>query len=290
MATYGKAEYVQVFERAGQIEISKFDKQARQDYVLSIPAPEYYNRHLPGNGVPSNLPEEQREFLRRGLTPAEQRIIRDPDYQQALDSLVKAPQAALSAHRAAILERACQSQLEPYDYNLSVQHQAFNDALRQRPDVNQSIKEIDWMKDISQAQFRSQASKELSFNPEMRTSSTPDRDKKERRDANVTSSITNAVQERFKNVERIASAIVGDSAKTSPAQVDGGIYRGQVIAETQDLFLQRLSSRSVVTHLKGLFQGGQPPRVGANICVSYSNGQPTVRPVKERSKFQEMGR
>jgi hypothetical protein len=235
---------------------------------------------------------------------------------------MKAPQAALSTHRTAILDRANHSHLEPYDYKLSLQHQAFNDALRQRADVNQSIEEIDWMKDISQAQFRSQASKELSFNPEMRTSAIPDRVKKEHGDANGTPSVADgrsdqrfgedmvaaashvsrnpagslkqshaeAVQERFKNVERVASAIVGDSAKTSPAQVDSGIYRGAVIAETQDLFLQRLSSQSVVTHLKGLFQGGQSPPVGANICVSYSNGQPTVRPVKERSKFQEMGR
>lgn len=64
---------MQVFTRGNQIEISKFDKEARRDYVLTIPEKEY---HLyASQGVPiekafPHLPEEQRDFLRSHLTPA----------------------------------------------------------------------------------------------------------------------------------------------------------------------------------------------------------------------------
>jgi hypothetical protein len=43
MVSYGRAEYQQVFDREGQIEISKFDKEARQDYNLILPKREYNN-------------------------------------------------------------------------------------------------------------------------------------------------------------------------------------------------------------------------------------------------------
>jgi hypothetical protein len=174
---HGKAEYMHVFNRGNQIEISKFDKEARQDYVLIIPEKEYHM--YASQGVPiekafPHLPEEQRDFLRNHLTPGEQRIIRDPAYQETLNNLMKAPAAAFDAERAAIVERANSSQLEPYDYKLSLRHQAFNAALRERPDLNRSMEEIEWIREISQAQYRSQLSRDPSFNPEVRLSPAPD--------------------------------------------------------------------------------------------------------------------
>lgn len=50
---HGRAEYVHVFARGNQIEISKFDEEARQDYVLIIPEKEY---HLyASQGVPIEI-------------------------------------------------------------------------------------------------------------------------------------------------------------------------------------------------------------------------------------------
>ena len=147
-ANSGKAERARVFSGEGQIEIAKFDKEARQDYVLVVPDREYrkYAEGLPIEKAFSDLSDEQHEYLRSHLTPGEQRIVRDPAYGQTVQSLINAPAPALARERTAILERANFSQLEPYDYHLSFRHQTFNAALKQRPDANQIVKEIDWVR------------------------------------------------------------------------------------------------------------------------------------------------
>ncbi len=117
--------------------------------------------------------EEEKAFLRHHLTPGEQRIVQDPDYDKALDALLKSPRNAFQEERAAILQVAQESQLEPYDYHLSLRHQVFNAALRQRQDLDSSIKEIDWLREISEAQYRHQLSQDPSFNPEVRLGSKP---------------------------------------------------------------------------------------------------------------------
>jgi hypothetical protein len=297
MVSYGRAEYPRVFDRGGQVEIAKFDKEARQDYNLILPKWEYNNYTNQGKLI-SNLSQEQGEFLRSSLTPAEQRIVQDPTYQRAVDNLMKAPPTAFDAERAAILNEANSSQLEPYDYNLSLRHQAFNAALHQRPDVNHSIKEIDWIKDVSQAQYRSQISRAPFFNPETRLSPTAawvkdqvrdterrsfvapesetvnvrnesaSTDRRGTSDTNHSRAATRSAKpiraeappEVSKSSDRIASAILGDSTKASAAQIESGIYRGPIIAATQEVLLQRLSPGSVVVHLKDLFEEGKLPR------------------------------
>jgi hypothetical protein len=148
--------------------------------------------------------------------------------------------------------------------------------------VNHSIKEIDWIKDVSQAQYRSQINRDPFFNPETRLSPTPPWVKDQVRDSerrsfvapesatvNVHNEYTStdrrntsdpnhsrtatrsakpiraeASPEVSKSSERIAPAILGDFTKTSAAQIESGIYKGRIIAATQDLLLQReLSAR-----------------------------------------------
>jgi antirestriction protein ArdC len=94
--------------------------------------------------------------------------------------------------------------------------------------------------------------------------------------------------EAFKEAESIASRHLGQTAKTYPAQIESGIYRGTIIGETPDLFVQRLSQKSAIVHPKELFE--QPPGVGANVSVNYSKTKPLVREIKERGKAQELSR
>lgn len=94
--------------------------------------------------------------------------------------------------------------------------------------------------------------------------------------------------ESFREAESITSKHLGQSAKTFSAQIDSGIYRGTVIGETPDLFIQRLSPKSAIAHPKGLFE--QPPGVGANVSVNYSKSKPLVREIRERGKEQELSR
>jgi antirestriction protein ArdC len=94
--------------------------------------------------------------------------------------------------------------------------------------------------------------------------------------------------ESLREAESITSRHLGQSAKTYPAQIDSGIYRGTIIGETPDLFIQRLSPKSAIAHPKELFE--QPPGVGANVSVNYSKSKPLVREIRERGKAQELSR
>lgn len=88
--------------------------------------------------------------------------------------------------------------------------------------------------------------------------------------------------------ESVASRVLGQAAKTYPAQIDSGVYKGTVIGETPDLFIQRLSPKSAVAHPKELFQ--QLPNVGRNVSVNYSKSKPLVREIRERGKARELSR
>ncbi len=88
--------------------------------------------------------------------------------------------------------------------------------------------------------------------------------------------------EQFQEAMSLTAQLVGDSAKTKPAQLIAGVHRGKIIGETSDLVLQHESSRSVVVHSKDLFDA--VPKVGANVVVNYTNGTPSIREVKERGR------
>jgi hypothetical protein len=86
----------------------------------------------------------------------------------------------------------------------------------------------------------------------------------------------------------LTAQLLGESAKTKPAQLIAGVHRGKIIGETSDLVLQRESPRSVVVHSKELFESA--PKVGASVVVNYTNGTPSVREVKERGRSLNMSR
>ncbi len=361
--TERRSEYPKVFSRGDQIEISKLDKEARQFFIVVAPQ-EAYDKYL-SEGVTAedalpNLSQLQREFLQTGLTPAEQRIVRDPEYQQMVDKLLKASPDVVNRERAAILDSANRSQLEPYDYKLSLRHQAFNAALHARPNVNQSIKEVDWVNEISQAQYRAQLARDPSFNPDInaapawvkdqqniasRSLGMPNNQQADGSPAegmskdkiskaialesaqtvariepeNAAVSVTNKQDgterrtqvgravtgdkidpttnrvapqpvnpDRFKEASSLAEQLLGPAAKVKQAELEAGVYRGPVIGETSELFLQRLSPRSVVAHPKDLFD--QAPNIGANVAINYSDRKPAVHEVKERSRTLAMSR
>ena len=94
--------------------------------------------------------------------------------------------------------------------------------------------------------------------------------------------------ESFDAATALTSKLLGSSAKTHAAQIESGIYRGAIIAETSDLFLQRLSPKSVVAHPKDIF--AEIPQIGAEVSVKYANAKPLVRELKQRERAMEMSR
>jgi hypothetical protein len=77
-------------------------------------------------------------------------------------------------------------------------------------------------------------------------------------------------------------------ARVESAHSDSGIYRGRIIAETEKNLIQRITSRTAVVHRKELLD--MIPAIGESVRVAYSNDNARVRPFKERSKTQELGR
>ena len=92
----------------------------------------------------------------------------------------------------------------------------------------------------------------------------------------------------MKEASSLTEQLLGSSAKVKQAELESGLYRGPVIAETSELFLQRLSPRSVVAHSNDLFE--QAPHVGANVAINYSEGKPAVHEIKERGRALAMSR
>jgi hypothetical protein len=100
---------------------------------------------------------------------------------------------------------------------------------------------------------------------------------------------TNIPQNSLKAASLLANKLLGDTTRTRGADVDSGSYRGPIIAETADLFLQHLSTSGVVAHPKELLDQSAG-LIGSNVRINYAHGKPTVRPVKERPRAREIGR
>ncbi|HTU48523.1 MAG TPA: zincin-like metallopeptidase domain-containing protein [Bryobacteraceae bacterium] len=97
-----------------------------------------------------------------------------------------------------------------------------------------------------------------------------------------------AQTKRLENERALAASSLGNDAKTYPAQVESGIYRGQIIGETAAYVVQRVSSRSAVAHPKEALD--RQISAGEHVLIKYSNGNGLVRESHQRSRDRELAR
>ncbi len=107
-----------------------------------------------------------------------------------------------------------------------------------------------------------------------------------RKTAELADSLTDATAE--------AKAQLGPNAKTFPAQLAEGTYKGPIIAETEHHVLQQVSATNTVAHAKTAF--AQAPTVDKTtaLAVAYNDGAAVVKPARvqavTQTKTRDLGR
>ena len=97
-----------------------------------------------------------------------------------------------------------------------------------------------------------------------------------------------SLRNSFSDAQVISKQTMGDKAKTYFAQTDSGIYRGEIIGETDLHVVQRLNGESAVAHMKHLLS--RTPESGANVLIAYSKEGGRVNEVQARSRAKELAR
>jgi antirestriction protein ArdC len=79
------------------------------------------------------------------------------------------------------------------------------------------------------------------------------------------------LDQSFVEVKALSTRALGGNARVYNAQTDSGIYKGEIIGETQHHIVQKLSQGSTVAHMKQLFDPA--PSVGESVMIRYSHGK-----------------
>ncbi|MFO0365205.1 MAG: zincin-like metallopeptidase domain-containing protein [Acidobacteriota bacterium] len=97
-----------------------------------------------------------------------------------------------------------------------------------------------------------------------------------------------AINESLAEAEALTRKIMGDQARTYPADTGSGKYRGELIGETDHHIIQRLSAKSAVAHEKHLLPGPASP--AQNVLVAYSNQVAQLKPNQDRQRSHALAR
>ncbi len=92
----------------------------------------------------------------------------------------------------------------------------------------------------------------------------------------------------FAAAQEITRNQLNENARTFVADTASGLYRGEIIGETDLHLVQRLSAQSTVAHRKSALD--KIPRVGESVGVSYSQGRALVSAFEPRERTRALAR
>jgi hypothetical protein len=104
--------------------------------------------------------------------------------------------------------------------------------------------------------------------------------------ASGNSKVRSELSASFAAAKEVTAKVLGESARTFTAETDSGVYSGQIIGETEQHVVQRISGQTAIAHMKRLFDSVPP--LGSNVGITYARNLATVRDLRERA--QELGR
>lgn len=92
----------------------------------------------------------------------------------------------------------------------------------------------------------------------------------------------------FHRAEEIAKSRLGADAVTSPAEKDSGIYRGEILGDTQHHVVQGITAHIAVAHEKDSLAA--VPAVGDQVRIMYSNSLAQVNPFAIHMRAKTLSR
>ncbi|HZT38505.1 MAG TPA: hypothetical protein VFA28_11440, partial [Bryobacteraceae bacterium] len=92
----------------------------------------------------------------------------------------------------------------------------------------------------------------------------------------------------FAAAQEMARRKLNQSARTFVADTASGVYRGEIMGETELHVVQRLSPQSTVAHMKSLLE--RVPQIGESVTISYSQSRADVNPFEPRERTRALAR
>ena len=100
---------------------------------------------------------------------------------------------------------------------------------------------------------------------------------------------TAALDPSFAEAKALSAQVLGEKVRVFNAQTGSGIYRGEIIGQTADHVVQKLSPDSTVAHIKKLL--GSAPGKGESVTIRYSHGAVVdIAPFQAKARARELAR
>lgn len=97
------------------------------------------------------------------------------------------------------------------------------------------------------------------------------------------------IEESFAAATEVAKTRLGEQARTIPAQLDSGTYQGEIIGQTDQHVVMRLSNSLAVAHPKNLLGANGLVSEGSTLRINYTNQVASLAPVHVKEKTLGLG-
>ncbi len=94
--------------------------------------------------------------------------------------------------------------------------------------------------------------------------------------------------ESFQAAQAQAHSLLGPSAETHYPLIENGVYVGNIISETSEYLVQRISGTTAILHPKSMFS--DLPQVGHVVRIAYYNESVAVREMAARQISKKLAR
>jgi antirestriction protein ArdC len=97
-----------------------------------------------------------------------------------------------------------------------------------------------------------------------------------------------SLKRSFADAQEITRRELNQNARTFVADTASGVYRGEIVGETELHVVQKLSPQSTVAHRKSLLE--RVPEIGESVTISYSQSRAVVNAFEPRERTRALAR